>query len=215
MTVLDRWRSGGSSEDKDDIEFKTLLQSNQFARELVGLYQSLCFRYENDLWYSEVLDTLDLDLIYANVDKAIKENKASEEEYQDYLVKELLRYFKQDFFTWCNKPRCVSCGNDEQQEAIGMDQPSSEEARYQCGPVEIYRCKQHGTTTRFPRYNDPLKLLQTRTGRCGEWCNLFTLILKSFGLNARYIWNKEDHVWCEFYSDYLKKWVHLDSCEQS
>ncbi|KAF4006172.1 hypothetical protein FOB22_001150 [Saccharomyces cerevisiae] len=32
--------------------------------------------------------------------------------YTDYLVKELLRYFKQDFFKWCNKPDCNHCGQN-------------------------------------------------------------------------------------------------------
>lgn len=212
--ILSQWRgTNGSSEEEK--RFNSLIQQNGFARQIFGLYKSLCFRYENDAWYSVVLDILDLDLIYSNVDKAVQDNNASDIEYQDYLVKELLRYFKRDFFSWCNKPNCSKCGTDEHLEWVGTDRANSEEAKYQCGNVEVYRCTLTGDITRFPRYNDPIKLLQTRTGRCGEWCNVFTLILKSFGLNARYIWNKEDHVWCEYYSPNLKRWVHLDCCEQS
>ncbi|CDO95177.1 unnamed protein product [Kluyveromyces dobzhanskii CBS 2104] len=212
--VVSQWKGIHGSSD-DDRRFNSLIQHNGFANQIFGLYKSLCFRYENDSWYSIVLDTLNLDLIYANIDKAIMNNNASDIEYQDYLVKELLRYFKNDFFSWCNKPKCVKCGNDDQMECIGTDRANSEEAKFQCGNVEVFRCNSTGDITRFPRYNDPVKLLQTRTGRCGEWCNVFTLILKSFGLDARYIWNKEDHVWCEFYSPNLRRWVHLDSCEQS
>lgn len=212
--ILSQWK--GSASDGDKERFVGLLNKNDFARQLYGLYKTLCFRYENDEWHSIVLDTLDLDLIYNNVDKAVAENNATDIEYQDYLVKELLRYFKQDFFTWCNKPKCIRCGNDSNMEYSGSSGPNSEEAKYECGNVvELYRCNVEGYITRFPRYNDPIKLLETRTGRCGEWCNLFTLILKTFGLEARYIWNKEDHVWCEFYSPNLKRWVHVDSCEQS
>lgn len=192
--------------------FQRLVNTNAVARDILNNSQRLCHVYDNPEWQSKVLDTLDLDLIYSNVDKM---QQRHEDEYSDNLVKELLRYFKHDFFTWCNKPKCTNCDEDSHQEMIGMDQANAEEQQYQCGNVELYKCQQCGVITRFPRYNDPTKLLETRTGRCGEWCNLFTLILKSFGLEARYVVNFEDHVWNEYYSPFLKRWIHLDSCEQA
>ncbi|KAL3232249.1 Peptide-N(4)-(N-acetyl-beta-glucosaminyl)asparagine amidase [Nakaseomyces bracarensis] len=189
-----------------------LLQENNFARTLNNLTEK-CTIYENGDMHSKVLETLDLDLIYANVDKMPLE---SEEQYSDNLVKELLRYFKQDFFSWCNKPDCHNCGaSGDDIRGVGSQRPTWEEAKYRCGVVEVYKCNKCGSDIRFPRYGDSLKLLETRTGRCGEWADLFTLILKSFGLETRYIWNREDHVWCEYYSPHLKRWVHVDSCEQS
>lgn len=195
----------------DDYRFQRLLQSCSYARNLQNSANRLCNIYENAAWQSAVLDTLDLDLIYANVDKMPLE---SEEQYTDNLVKELLRYFKQDFFKWVNAPDCDKCGENNQT-SIGSTSPNDEEAQFECWVVEQYKCNSCGTVTRFPRYNDPVKLLEYRKGRCGEWCNVFTLILKSFGLEARYVLNREDHVWCEYYSQYLKRWVHVDSCEQS
>ncbi|SCU87945.1 LAFA_0E09758g1_1 [Lachancea sp. 'fantastica'] len=192
--------------------FQALLQKNEFARTLSSLSQSLCRRYDVDQWQAQVLDTVDLETIYKNVDSM----EGSEDDYVDRLVKELLRYFKNDFFKWCNRPDCDHCGcPGDQMNPVGNESPNFQERQFDCGGVEIYGCPQCGQRTRFPRYNDPMKLLQTRTGRCGEWCNLFMLFLKSFGIESRYIWNREDHVWCEFYSENLKKWVHVDSCEQS
>ncbi|CAR28909.1 ZYRO0F14762p [Zygosaccharomyces rouxii] len=205
----------GKYRDASDAHrFHELLRSNGLARELYGSSQRLCTIYDNADWHSKVLETLDLELIYSNVDKMPKK---TEEEYTDNLVKELLRYFKQDFFRWCNQPDCDKCGpgSSKFQKAIGVVGPNGEEAKYDCHAVELYKCNACGTETRFARYNDPVKLLETRKGRCGEWANLFTLILKSFGLEARYVWNREDHVWNEYYSPFLKRWVHLDSCEQS
>lgn len=200
------------SDTQDVTRFKRLISKNLVAREIVNNAHRLCHVYDNPEWQSKVFETLDLDLIYSNVDKM---PLSHEDQYSDNLVKELLRYFKNDFFTWCDKPKCNQCGVNTYQEPIGMSTPTIEEQKFQCGNVELYKCQQCNNITRFPRYNDPTKLLETRTGRCGEWCNLFMLILKSFGLEARYVINFEDHVWNEYYSPYLKRWVHLDSCEQS
>ncbi|CAN0920446.1 Peptide-N(4)-(N-acetyl-beta-glucosaminyl)asparagine amidase [Linum grandiflorum] len=74
-------------------------------------------------------------------------------------------------------------------------------------------CNSCSTTSRFPRYNDPLKLLESRRGRCGEWANCFTLYCRAFGYETRLILDFTDHVWTECYSDILGRWMHLDPCE--
>jgi len=50
-------------------------------------------------------------------------------------------------------------------------------------------------------------------GRCGEFANLFCLFLRAVALRARYVWNYEDHVWNEYFSPSLGRWIHLDPCE--
>lgn len=66
---------------------------------------------------------------------------------------------------------------------------------------------------RFPRFNDPVKLLSTKTGRCGEWANAFTLLCVSLGYEARWVLDWTDHVWTEVWSVHQNKWLHCDSCE--
>ncbi|KAH3902229.1 related to Peptide-N(4)-(N-acetyl-beta-glucosaminyl)asparagine amidase [Saccharomycodes ludwigii] len=208
---------------QDANKMQQLLQNNVFARQIVGLSQSLCLKYDrNPDWYSIVMDTIDLSKIYSNVENIPQESQSSGEtkedlDYEATLVKELLRYFKEDFFTWCDKPICLTCGTKEHQVFKCTKSPNNLEKSGDpgCSVVEVYECNVCHGLTRFPRYNNPIKLLETRTGRCGEWCNLFMLFLKSFGLKSRYIWNKEDHVWCEYYSDKEKRWIHLDPCEKS
>ncbi|DBA95296.1 TPA: hypothetical protein ACH3X3_013188 [Trebouxia sp. C0006] len=97
--------------------------------------------------------------------------------------------------------------------ASGMAAPTAEEADDNAGRVELHTCRSCSCITRFPRYNDPAKLLETRQGRCGEWANCFALCCRAAGLEARYILDWTDHVWTEYYSHAHRRWIHLDPCE--
>ncbi|GKC20056.1 peptide-N(4)-(N-acetyl-beta-glucosaminyl) asparagine amidase isoform X2 [Tanacetum coccineum] len=45
-------------------------------------------------------------------------------------------------------------------------------------------CNVCSRTTRFPRYNDAIELLETKKGWCGEWANCFSLYCHSFGYES-------------------------------
>ena len=73
------------------------------------------------------------------------------------------------------------------------------------GVVEVYQCQSGcGAVTRFPRYNHPRKLLESRQGRCGEWANCFTLCCIAMGYDARHVNDYTDHVWTEVWSEHHK-----------
>ncbi|CAM9857108.1 unnamed protein product, partial [Phaeothamnion confervicola] len=142
--------------------------------------------------------------------------------YEEALVLVLLQWFKRDFFSWCNKPPCSFCGvRGDNMEAAGSAGATLEERMYHAGVVELYDCRKCHQQTRFPRYNHPGKLLQTRTGRCGEYANCFTLICRAMGLDVRYVLDWTDHVWTEVWAprpqpsggDCGGVWLHADSCE--
>ncbi|EMG50746.1 PNG1 Peptide-N(4)-(N-acetyl-beta-glucosaminyl)asparagine amidase [Candida maltosa Xu316] len=160
------------------------------------------------------LDSIDLEKIYGNLEKREKENKNPELDYDDLLVQELLRYFKNDFFTWVNKPKC-SCGSENVEPQGRMKGPQGNPD--QISVIEVYRCSKCGQRVEFPRIKNPVSLLRTKSGRCGEWVNCFMLILQALiggdGDRIRYVWNQEDHVWCEYYSYGSHRWIHLDPCE--
>ncbi|XP_034017359.1 peptide-N(4)-(N-acetyl-beta-glucosaminyl)asparagine amidase [Thalassophryne amazonica] len=129
----------------------------------------------------------------------------------DFLVLELLKWFKQDFFSWVDCLSCSRCGG-QTQHAQALS-PTAEDLRWGAQRVENHFCQCCHLSTRFPRYNNPEKLLETKRGRCGEWANCFTLCCRALGLEARYIWDSTDHVWTEVYSASQRRWLHCDSCE--
>ena len=122
----------------------------------------------------------------------------------------LLHWFKHEFFKWVDRPACEVTGQPT--EHAGMGVPTPVERSFGAGRVELYRGPT-GHITRFPRYNDPVKLLSTRCGRCGEWANCFTLICKAVGFDARWVLDVTDHVWTEIYSHQMGRWLHADPCE--
>ncbi|VDO30357.1 unnamed protein product [Onchocerca flexuosa] len=119
-------------------------------------------------------------------DKLMEESRMNGKANKFELVKLLLNWFKTDFFVWTDVPKCELCGqNAEKSEEVQGD-PTQEEQEWGACRVEVYKCQKCNTNVRFPRYNDPVKLLETRCGRCGEWANCFTLCSRAIGLETRY-----------------------------
>jgi hypothetical protein len=135
---------------------------------------------------------------------------------RDRELRALLRWFKQDFFTWVNAPPCDQCGAATT--GVGAVAPSTDdEVRHKAGVVELYKCSGDAAhaVTRFPRYNDAGRLLETRRGRCGEWAQAFTLCARALDFEARFVSDWTDHVWTEVFSNTEQRWLHCDSCEQA
>lgn len=61
-------------------------------------------------------------------------------DFDDFLLIELLAWFKNEFFTWTDTPKCARCQTNESVRNAGMSGPSSdEEISGMAGRVEVYQ----------------------------------------------------------------------------
>ncbi|XP_054719561.1 peptide-N(4)-(N-acetyl-beta-glucosaminyl)asparagine amidase-like [Uloborus diversus] len=192
-------------QNESEVKFFQELRSKS---KLVQTYENLnLLQYAVDLIPVEELN------IKASLKLSLIEVEENDVTLEDVLILELLSWFKNTFFKWVDIPKCESCG--QLPEKRGIVPAIESEAVWGAIRVECYFCPRCERTIRFPRYNNPRKLLETRQGRCGEWANCFTLMCRALGYDARLVVDWNDHVWTEVYSFSKNRWMHCDSCENA
>ncbi|ESO01416.1 hypothetical protein HELRODRAFT_81998 [Helobdella robusta] len=183
-----------------------------YSKSELDLFVRLSDNFDRMFLYEEILRIKHLwtGPVEDRTKKRMEQSGLDGRYYKDIFLLELLYWFKYSFFTWVDAPECDCCG---QSKLIGYVEPTLEEVVFGAYKTELYKCSECSVEIRFPRYNNPLKLLETRRGRCGEWANCFALICRSVGFETRYILANFDHVWVEVYSESQQRWLHCDPCE--
>ncbi|KAK3832750.1 MAG: hypothetical protein JOS17DRAFT_742707 [Linnemannia elongata] len=167
----------------------------------------------------EERELLDLASDQMPIGRFFEEAEAMADEFpddnlDDIVIRRLLHWFKNEYFTWVNQPPCTRC--ESSTTSIGGVAPTTQERQQGAGMVETYKCTAPDChqITRFPRYGGMPKILfETRRGRCGEWANCFTVCCRALGYKARFVHDTTDHVWTEVWSEHKGRWIHCDSCE--
>lgn len=129
-------------------------------------------------------------------------------------IKDFAVWFKREFPYYYNG--CFYCTASG--EFLGIASSSDEERKFKSNVTEIYWCSNCSSFHRFPRFNNVMKVLETRRGRCGEYSNLFQRILRLLGYQTRWVADYTGHVWVEALilsesSTGNDRWVHVDPCE--
>lgn len=184
-------------------------------------------RWENTELLDQALKEINLDTICREADEE-SENFISlarirgdetkpEWGYQDCVIRALSKYFRQSFFTRIKKPSCDSCPSKLPTSRRHNVRPTPGEKAGRAEVVELYQCaEQHCQDyTRFPRYWDPKTLLLNPRGRAGESANCFGLLCRALGSRVRWVWNAEDNIWIEVFSEHQRRWVHVDPFEDA
>ena len=127
-----------------------------------------------------------------------------------------MKWFKQECFTWIDKPKCSKCNTHSNMNLYRetKESPNKDEIGWTMFRVEYFKCYACQNEERFARYDHPLMILKSKTGRCGEWAYAFTCMCMALGHKARLCEAWAEHAWTEVYIDSYKRWVHLDVSEQ-
>lgn len=152
----------------DTISLQPLHSQASLIQQLESAHRLflLCEDSENQ---EKAREKVPVERLHSEAQKALEDKAVLS--FDEGLLKALLKWFKTEFFKWTNAPPCRVCKSPATQ-GIQGNQPTEEERRFLASNTEVYICTVCSAITRFPRYNDPVKLLETRQGRCGEWSNV-------------------------------------------
>eukprot|EP01028_Stygiella_incarcerata_P014024 TRINITY_DN883_c0_g1_i1.p1 TRINITY_DN883_c0_g1~~TRINITY_DN883_c0_g1_i1.p1 ORF type:complete len:499 (-),score=127.48 TRINITY_DN883_c0_g1_i1:2396-3892(-) len=193
-TLAEGHREGVQKEEKARMEQK------------VSRYTSLLEDFEDEMQQTIALSLVPVDELNSLVDS--EETSEGLTRTVRFLLR-LLHWFKHSFFTWSDAPSCKKCG--AKTKFIGTVMPTTMELKDGAHRVENYKCETCGSFTRFPRFNDVSKLLETRCGRSTEWALMFLLICRALQFEARLVVaDDSEDVWVEVYVPDESRWVHCD-----
>ncbi|KAF9149497.1 peptide-N4-(N-acetyl-beta- glucosaminyl)asparagine amidase [Linnemannia schmuckeri] len=162
-------------------DFDSIPDPSIYEADFVNVFKSI----NTSVLQFEDRELLDLASDQMPIGRFFEEAEAMADEFpddnlDDIVIRRLLHWFKNEFFTWVNQPPCTRC--ESSTTSIGGVAPTAQERQQGAGVVETYKCTAPDChqITRFPRYGGMPKILfKTRRGRCGEWANVLHRLSES------------------------------------
>ena len=71
--------------------------------------------------------------------KSLEPNEVKPYDMRDFILLELLAWFKNEFFKWTNQPDCNVCQSNEKMVFLRNSAPNPSEATWLAGNVEVYQ----------------------------------------------------------------------------
>ena len=113
-------------------------------------------------------------------------------------LRAVMKWFKASYPYYYDRCLRQDCGNTEDNTFIGYLAPNGDEKKHNSSRVELIHCSTCERVSRFPRYNDAIKVLfESRRGRCGEYSVAALALAESLGYSSRWVVDWADHVWIE------------------
>uniref|UniRef100_A0A7S2M4K7 Transglutaminase-like domain-containing protein n=1 Tax=Zooxanthella nutricula TaxID=1333877 RepID=A0A7S2M4K7_9DINO len=123
-------------------------------------------------------------------------------------IGKLSNWFYNKYFSWLSGRTCGQC-NVQMTSGGEHVVPTQDELEHGAHRVRLFKCPTCPNVSRFPRYKSLKKLLETRTGLCGEFARVFGLFLAALGYEYRLVLDWTDHVWNEVLID--SRWETVDT----
>jgi hypothetical protein len=116
------------------------------------------------------------------------------------VLKELMTWFKPAYPYYHATCIASECSERENTTFLGILAATEAEKVHHASRAELLLCSTCGQMSRFPRFNDALKVLfESKRGRCGEYSMCALALLESLGYTARWVVDWSDHVWVEVF----------------
>ena len=113
-------------------------------------------------------------------------------------LKSMLKWFKDNYPYYYSGCLVKGCNKSRDNSFLGYLMARRDEKIFGAGRTEFNLCTSCGSISRFPRYNDAIKVLfDSKRGRCGEYSVCILALLECLGYEARWVVDWADHVWAE------------------
>lgn len=131
---------------------------------------------------------------------------------KDFILVQALCDWFYHFFQFQSDPVCYACSN--QTVFVGSQKPSKTELSNGYQSADKFQCQKCSAITRQLRTKDLFFLIQNPSGKADESASLFALALKSLEIEPRIVINLQtNHTWVEYFSENLKRFIHVDPSE--